>query len=99
MANEDKSNNTQSRDEREIQFLQTLRSTLQGAKQELNNDLTRLAIRNLPMMIQDDSSRTKEAQEPTRCNLSQSTDASDLEQRRELHDDIQVLEPLDLDPL
>jgi hypothetical protein len=37
--------------DREIHLLQNLKSVVQQAKQELNNDVTRLAIKSMPIML------------------------------------------------
>lgn len=37
----------------ELQFLQKLHRTLVDAKQELKNDLTRLAVKKMPLMIEN----------------------------------------------
>lgn len=68
--------------EKEIKLLQDLQSTLGKAKHELNNDLTRLAIKNLPILQDPGQSTTHQTMPPeTTANIPVD----------------QQLEPLDLD--
>lgn len=85
--------------QKQIDLLQNLRIILLKIKQELKNDLTKLAIRNMPLMIEDLQTEhvTLEQTEPTQqVNLSQSTN-EDNEMDRDSNHIIQELEPLDLD--
>lgn len=68
------------RDE-EIKLLQSLHTILHQTKEQLHNDLTNLAIKNLPMMGQEDVATVT-------INLSQSSSANSQNEE---------LEPLDLD--
>lgn len=74
----------------EIDFLQNLRINLLQAKQQLNNDLTELAIKNLPMM-----EATVDEQQGTEFKQTIATETFTTESTEQL--DIQQLEPLDLD--
>lgn len=81
----------------EVDMLQNVKSLLLKAKQELNNDLTKLAIRNLPMMApsqdqMEQPSTSKSEQDvqyeyypqQDEVNLSQSTvDSSDEQQQQQ----------------
>lgn len=84
------------RRQREIEFLCQLRRIFANIKQELNNDLTKLAIKNLPIMMETDGEQQQTFEvEISEVNLSQSTQESSKD------DDgahqMQQLEPLDLD--
>lgn len=96
--------------DKEIEFLENLKSVLLKAKHELNNDLTKLAIRNLPIMTESDAQDLDASDQPAveiiseqqipdgQVNLSQSTINSDAQNSDTSHEDIQQLEPLDLEP-
>lgn len=93
---------------KELQILGALMKELKDAKQELSNDLTRLAMKNLPLMVQneenvittgdnmgniDDQTLVATTSQPVTVSLSQSTEESTNSNQQEL----QELEPLDLD--
>jgi len=88
---EDRNLNTklQQLKERELKFLQNLRNVFLHAKDELNNDLTKLAIRNLPLMAQDSDI-------PDQLSESQTAQVATSSQPNP-ESDVQQLEPLDLD--
>lgn len=96
-SNRDKPLKDQLRQQRncEIDFLQDLRIKLLQAKNELNNDLTRLAIRNLPIMdaqiISGQTDQTNNVPTPALSQVVQSSSTDFMEQI-----EIQQLEPLDL---
>lgn len=70
----------------EIAFLQNLQKTLRQAKQELKNDLTRLAVKKMPLMIEQPStSRNLDFQSPS--SLEKDPKSANLVE----------LEPLELD--
>jgi hypothetical protein len=82
--------------DKEIQFLQKLQSTIQQAKQELNNDLTRLAIKNMPLMMTSSNQERSTSQERhlgTGSQLSASSIDSDGLDTNKEHE----LETLDLE--
>lgn len=91
--------------ETEIHLLQNLRDAFVSAKQELNNDLTKLAIKNLPILEDEARPMEEEGEEVEgehntgRVNLSQSTINSEYEQQPSTSEQntLQQLEPLDLD--
>lgn len=91
--------------EKEIHFLQNFQGIIHQAKQELNNDLTRLAIKNMPMMMtsnqQQQSTQGYESQKElagNSCRLSESSLNTDLGGQTPRADiTIQELEPLDLE--
>lgn len=89
----DANKSQQQRAETEIRFLQHLKDLFLGAKQELNNDLTRLAMRNLPIM--DDNSKQHIKENSYQINLHPSIqDSTEPDQgTSQTH---QQLEPLDL---
>lgn len=80
---------------REIDFLQNLRISLLQTKNELKTDLTRLAIRNLPIMdstIEEQGDKFKKETTSSSNQIVQSSITDSMEQV-----EIQQLEPLDLD--
>lgn len=86
-------------------MLQSLRIILLKAKQELNNDLTKLAIRNNPFIMQEEvlgSSQDEYGKLEHHASTSQLTENdADVNQESlegEADCTIQELEPLDLDP-
>lgn len=87
--------------ETEIYLLQSLKDAFFSAKQELNNDLTKIAIKNLPIL--EDDSRTIEGEQTdhhiNETDFSQSTIYRESEQQPSTSDQntLQQLEPLDLD--
>lgn len=85
------------RSQKELNFLQNFRSALLAAKQELNNDLTRLAIKNLPIMGEDVVTET------TSRKISQSTEQQPSENKQHASSQLTTiadpLEPLDLEPI
>ena len=85
----------------EVHLLQNLKDALWKAKQELNTDLTRLAVRNLPLMKEDFTLTTYEDQQASTSNQSllQPSSIEDNKQNADLSSmaDQQTLEPLDLD--
>lgn len=97
--------------DKEISALQNLRTVLCKAKRELNNDLTKLAIKNLPIIVPDSETEKNSNQtSPSKAtvSLSQSTEASEHEAQQQslpessniqfaTSSDVQQLEPLDLD--
>lgn len=92
----DNANLTKIRLQKEVECLNNIKSLLIKAKQELNNDLTKLAIRNLPIMIEDSAVADESDQRDTsEVNLSQSTTSSQQDNQTETN--IHHLEPLDLD--
>lgn len=86
--------------DKEIQFLQNLQETIRQAKHELNNDLTRLAIKNMPMMLASNDQQyplpEHDHLESMECQLSVSTIHSE-QQATGLTPKGQELERLDLD--
>lgn len=89
--------------DKEVEILHNLKEVLVKAKQELNNDLTKLAMRNLPMMVQHDSditTTTTQADDKQQQQQLQSAGSSNNQQQtEESYNLIQMrqLEPLDLD--
>lgn len=88
----------QQKTETEIDLLQNLRDTLILAKQELNNDLTKLAVKNLPIL--EDPGTFQDDHTSCQISLSQSAiNSEQLEYQQPSTSDntLQQLEPLDLD--
>lgn len=88
---------------KEIKLLQNLQRIFHGTKQELNNDLTRLAVRNLPMMVAQDKSESQNkiaSQQGAEINGPASTSQRSVRLSQSSVDsqDVDQLEPLDLDP-
>lgn len=75
---------------KELELLQNLRNIFVAAKQELNNDLTKMAIKSLPIM----QAHSRHCEEP---NLSQSSQSEVEAENSEGDTTMQQLEPLDLD--
>lgn len=100
-------NKVQQQRHKEIDFLQNLRTILLNVKQELNNDLTKMAIKNLPILAQDSRSNNDKNQHHNndtedsahQINLSQSSIDEFEDQQPQQQQDVQIqqLEPLDLD--
>lgn len=83
---------------KEIEFLNKLKDYFQAAKQELNNDLTKLAIKNLPILSEDETvnQQTQEILEGDNVPLAIGANLQ-LNQEGGLQSDVQELVPLDLD--
>jgi len=93
----------------EIKLLSSILDELKDAKKELSNDITRLAMKNLPLMVQDDNTVKSNAIDETNTgasisaiattepvlSLSQSTVESSTSHDQD--NQLQELEPLDLD--
>lgn len=77
---------------REIDFFQNLRLKLLQAKNELNNDLNRLAVKNLPIMDSNFEEQIDESKQTTSDQIIVQSIDEPTEQV-----EIQQLEPLDLD--
>lgn len=69
----------------EIHFLQKLATILRQGKQELINDLSRLAVKNMPLMIEDN------------YQSSACVTVNQMEMPNRDVEDQHELEPLDLD--
>lgn len=88
----------QQKTETEIDLLQQLRHAFLSAKHELNNDLTKLAIKNLPIL--EDPGTIQIDHTSCQISLSQSTTNSDQKEYQQpstSDNTLQQLEPLDLD--
>lgn len=88
--------------ENEIHFLQTLQRIIQQAKHELNNDLTRMAIKNMPMMLASNNQEQPtlldyDLGEVTTCQLSVSSINSEQATELATKGEGQELESLDLE--
>lgn len=101
---------SEERRKKEIEMLNNLKGILNNIKQELHADLTKLAIKNLPMMAEEDPSVVQtQYQEPSvsRSAMSDSSSqpatsdeqsqARPIENYSQQEPNIQQLEPLDLD--
>lgn len=71
----------------EIRLLLSLQNTLRQAKQELKNDLTRLAVKKMPLMIE----------QPSTSQVAVPQSQSSVEEIHSRGDNLVELEPLDLD--
>lgn len=92
---------------KEISVLNAVLNELDNAKQELSNDLTRIAMKNLPMIVQNEENVVSSASQEQSAQfavastsqlvmieqLDPSSETSDQDGTKKL----QELEPLDLD--
>lgn len=83
--------------DREIAFLRDLKATLKKAKHELNNDLTKLAVINLPMMVSNDTVRASNGAASASGDYTIISLDSGQTSSQKSEPESQHLEPLDLD--